>query len=71
MVLKEPVTIRTMKDFNYENDVVPNLFYFHDEIMVPEFSTKNIKIERTWKVLLDEIMTLVEQSEITNSYRMT
>ena len=69
--MKEPVTIRTMKDFNYENDVVSNLFYFHDEIKVPELSTKNIKIERTWKVLLDEIMTLVEQSEITNSYRMT
>ena len=46
-LVQEPVTIRTMKDFNYENDVVPNLFYFHDEIMVPELSTKNIKIERT------------------------
>lgn len=69
--MKEPVTIRTMKDFNYENDFVSNLFYFDDEIMVPELSTKNIKIERTWKVLLDDIVTLVEQSGITNIYSMT
>ena len=43
-----------MKDVNYGN-VVPNLSYFYDEVIVPELFTKTIKIERTckefWKIL--------------------
>ena len=54
-----------MKDVNYENDVVPKLSYFYDEVIVPELFTKNIKIERTCKELLEDIVTLVEKSEIT------
>ena len=38
---KESLTIRTMKDLNYEN-VVPKLSYFYDDIIVPEFFTKKI-----------------------------
>ena len=63
--MKESVTIRIMKDVNYENDVVPKLSYFYDEVIVPELFTKNIKIERTCKELLEDIVTLVEKSEIT------
>ena len=48
-LVKESVTIRIMKDLNYENDVVPKLSYFYDEVIVPELFTKNIKIERTCK----------------------
>ena len=54
-----------MKDFNYENDVVPKRFYFYDEVIVSELFTKNIKIERPCKTLLEDIVTLVEKSEIT------
>ena len=63
--MKESVTIRIMKDVNYENDVVPKLSYFYDEVIVSELFTKNIKIERTCKELLEDIVTLVEKSEIT------
>ena len=64
-LVKESVTIRIMKDLNYENDVVPKLSYFYDEVIVPELFTKNIKIERICKELLEDIVTLVEKSEIT------
>ena len=63
-LVKESVTVRIMKDLNYENDVVPKLSYFYDEVIVPELFTKNIKIERTCKELLEDIATLVEKSEI-------
>ena len=39
-LVKESVTIRTMKDLNYENDVVPKRPYFYDEVIVPELFTK-------------------------------
>ena len=32
-LVKESVTIRIMKDVNYENDVVPKLSYFYDEVI--------------------------------------
>ena len=64
-LVKESVTIRIMKDVNYENDVVPKLSYFYDEVIVPELFTKNIKIERTCKELLEDIVTLVEKIENT------
>ena len=51
-----------MKDLNYEKDIVPKL---SDEVIVPELFTKNIKIERTYKKLLEDILTPVEKSEIT------
>ena len=51
-----------MKDLNYEKDIVPKL---SDEVIVPELFTKNIKIERTYKELLEDILTPVENSEIT------
>ena len=54
-----------MKDLNYENSVVPNISYLYDEVIVPELFIKNIKIERTCKELLKNIVTLVEKSEIT------
>ena len=54
-----------MKDLNYENGVVPNISYLYDEVIVPELFIKNIKIERTCKELLKNIVTLVEKSEIT------
>ena len=41
-LVKESVTIRIMKDLNYENDVVPKLPYFYDEVIVPELFTKKI-----------------------------
>ena len=52
-----------MKNFNYENDV-PKLFYFYDEVIVPELFTKNIKIERTFKELLEDTVTLMKKSEM-------
>ena len=42
-LVKEWVTIRIMRDVNYENDVVPKPSYFYDEVIVPELFTKNIK----------------------------
>ena len=54
-----------MKDLNHENGVVPNISYLYDEVIVPELFIKNIKIERTCKELLKNIVTLVEKSEIT------
>ena len=53
-----------MKDLNYET-IVPKLSYFCDEVIVPELFTKNIKIERTCKELLQDIVTFVEKLEIT------
>ena len=44
--MKESVTIKIMKDFNYENDVVPKLFYFYNEVNVPGLFTKNVNIEK-------------------------
>ena len=43
---------------------MPKLSNFYDEVIVPELFTKNIKIERTWKELLEDIVTLVEKSVI-------
>ena len=63
-LVKESVSIRIRKDLQYEN-VVPKLSYFYDEVIVPELFTKNIKIERTCKELLEDIVTLAEKSEIT------
>ena len=64
-LVKESVTIRIMKDLDYENYVVPKLSYFYDKVIVPELFTKNIKIWRTCKELLEDFVTLVEKSEIT------
>ena len=64
-IVKESVTIRIMTDLNYENDVVPKLSYFYDEVIFPELFIKNIKIEGICKELLEDIVTLVEKSEIT------
>ena len=42
------------------------MFLFLYEVIVPElFAKKNIKIERTWEELLEDIMTLAADSEIT------
>ena len=59
-LVKESVTIKIMKGFNYENDVVPKLFCFYDEVIVPEPFTKNIKIESIFKELLEDIVTLLD-----------
>ena len=63
--VKDSVTIRIIKDVNYENDVVPNLSYFYDEVIAPVLFTKNIKIERTCKELLEDIVTLFKKTDIT------
>ena len=39
-----------MKDLNYEQNIVPKL---SDEVIVPELFTKYVKIERTYKELLE------------------
>ena len=54
-----------MKELNYEYDVEPKLSYFYDEFIVPELFTPNIKIEKTCKELLEDIVKLAENSEIT------
>ena len=54
-----------MQDFNYENDIV----YFYDEFIIPKLFTKNIKFERTCKLLLEDIVTFVEKSEITKKLK--
>ena len=42
------------------------MFLFLYEVIVPElFAKKNIKIERTCEELLEDIMTLTADSEIT------
>ena len=64
-LVKESVTIRIMEDLNYENDVVPKRPYFYDEVIVPELFTKNFKMERACKELLEGIVKLVEKAEIT------
>ena len=63
-LLKESVTIKITKDFSYENDVVSKRFYFYDKVIVPELFTRNIKVGRTCKELLEVIETLMEKSEI-------
>ena len=50
---------------NSENDVVSKLSCFYDEVIVLELFTKNFKNERTYKYLLEDIVTLVEKPEIT------
>ena len=40
-------------------------FYFCDEFIAPKFFTKNIKLGRTCKELLEDIAALVEKSGIT------
>ena len=50
-----------MKDFSYANDAVPKSFCFYDVGIVPELFTKNIKIERTCKELVEDIVTLVNK----------
>ena len=62
-----------MKDVNYGN-VVPNLSYFYDEVILPELFTKTIKIERTCKELLEDIeniLTLLKSQKSQKSCRMT
>ena len=55
-----------MKHFNYENDVVPKCFCFYMKLLFLSFlQKKNIKIERTCEELLEDIMTLAADSEIT------
>ena len=63
--VKESVTIRIIKDVNYKNGIVPKLSNFYDEVIVPVLFTKNMKIERTCKELLEDIVTLVKKSDIT------
>ena len=45
------------------------MFWFHNEAIVPELFTKDIKIERACKKFLEYIATLVEKSEITKKAR--
>ena len=45
--------------------IVSKLFYFYNKVIVPELFIRNIKVERTCKELLEEIMTLMEKWEIT------
>ena len=52
---------KVMRDFSYENDAVPKPFCFYDVGIVPELFTKNIKIERTCKELVEDIVTLVNK----------
>ena len=65
LLVKESVTTRIMKNFNYQINVVPIFFPFYDKVIAPELFTKNIKIERTCKELLEDIVKVWEESEIT------
>ena len=46
-LVKESITIKITKDFNYENDVVPKRSYFYDDAVVPQLFT-SFKIERIY-----------------------
>ena len=70
LLVKESVTTRIMKNFNYEIDVVPKSFSFYDKVIAPEFFTKNIKSERTCKELLEDTVKLLEKSEITKKLQV-
>ena len=54
-LVKESVTIRIMKDFKYENDVVLKLFYFYDEVIFLSILQKILKLKESvnsyWKML--------------------
>ena len=54
-LVKESVTIRIMKDFKYENDVVLKLFYFYDEVIFLSILQKMLKLKEPvksyWKML--------------------
>ena len=54
-LVKESVTIRIMKDFKYENDVVLKLFYFYDEVIFLSILQKILKLKEPvksyWKML--------------------
>ena len=45
LLVKESVTIKIMKDLNYENDVVPKLSCFYDEVIVPKLLQKILKLK--------------------------
>ena len=53
-LVKESVTIRIMKDVNYENDVVPKLSCFYDLLFL-SFLQKILKlkgpVKSYWKIL--------------------
>ena len=54
-LVKESLTIRIMKDFKYENDVVLKLFYFYDEVIFLSILQKILKLKEPvksyWKML--------------------
>ena len=54
-LVKESVTIRIMKDFKYENDVVLKLFYFYDEVIflsiLQKILTLKEPVKSYWKML--------------------
>ena len=54
-LVKESVTIRIMKDFKFENDVVLKLFYFYDEVIFLSILQKILKLKEPvksyWKML--------------------
>ena len=54
-LVKESVTIRIMKDFKYENDVVLKLFCFYDEVIFLSILQKILKLKESvnsyWKML--------------------
>ena len=68
-LVKESVTVRILKDLNYESEIVPNLFHFYDQVVVPELFTRNIKTEYTCREVMEEILSQIEKFEISKKYR--
>ena len=51
--------------FKVNNMLTPKLFHFYDKVIVLELFSNNIKTELYCEDLLEEILTLIEKSELT------
>ena len=51
--------------FKVNNMLTPKLFHFYDKVIVLELFSNNIKTELYCEDLFEEILTLIEKSELT------
>ena len=65
VLVNESYTLGVMRDLRYENETVLKLFHFHVKVIIPELFSNNIKAEFKCKDLLEEIVILLEMSEVT------
>lgn len=65
VLVSESYTLGVMRDLRYENETALKLFHFNVKVIISELFSNNIKAEFKCKDLLEEIVTLLEMSEVT------